>query len=226
MSSLHPSYESLLAADIFPHASPDLLRLRWNLNSDDISDSILILDDPTNGDSDGEPFSSTHRICELASHCPAVSSIVVSIESLNNYANEWIYTHKVHGYPVDFDEEEWGPPILDSEGVAIRCCGEDRPAQGPKLEIVAEAGHFVTVGQFVDAVHPWLRGLKGQFNSAANVWCTWGPQEDPGMIVRLSWIPIRVHDTKGWTPGWAARDREIQAKIAKNTFQTMGELGL
>lgn len=84
----------------------------------------------------------------------------------------------------------------------------------------------MTVGQFVNAVHPCLRGLKGQLNSAVNVWRCWGPQEDPEMIVRLSWIPIRVHDTKGWTPEWAARDREIQAKIAKNTFQTIGELGL
>jgi len=84
---------------------------------------------------------------------------------LNNYANGWIYTHKVYGYPDDLNEEEWGPPVLDSEGIAVHYCGKDRPGQGPKLEIVAEAGHFVTVGQFVNGVHPWLRGFKSQLNS-------------------------------------------------------------
>lgn len=153
MSTSYPSYENLLTADTFPHASPDLLRLQWNLNSDNVSDSIFILEDPTNAESKGEPYSSTHCICESDSHCPPVSSIIVSIRNLNKYAREWIEVYGLHADPDDFDED-CDPPGFDDEGVVERCCGEDRPGKGPRLEVVAKTGHFVTVGQFVSLVHP------------------------------------------------------------------------
>ncbi|KAH0358798.1 hypothetical protein KCU65_g10185, partial [Aureobasidium melanogenum] len=217
MSTSYPSYKSLLTANTSPQASPDLLRLHWNLNSDNVSDSIFVLDGPTNAESKGEPYSSTYQICESASHCPPVSSIIISVENLDEYADQWIEAHGLHADSNAFDED-CGPPCFDSEDVVQRCCGENRPGEGPRLEIVAEPGHFITVGQYVNEVHPWLRQLKGQLRGAASVWAGWGPQEDPEMIVRLYAMPISVDDTRGWTPGWAAFERETQAKIVCSTY--------
>ncbi|KEQ61104.1 uncharacterized protein M437DRAFT_76678 [Aureobasidium melanogenum CBS 110374] len=176
MPTSYPSYESLLTADTSPHASPDLLRLQWNLTSD-------------------------------------------------NYAREWIEVHGLHADSDDFDKD-CEPPGFDSEGVVERCCGKDRPGKGPRLEVVAEAGHFVTVRQFVSLVHPWLRKLKGQLRGAASVWAGWGPQEDPEMIVSLHAMPISVDDTRGWTAEWAAIERETQVNMIGNVIRTIKHLGL
>ncbi|KAH0142644.1 hypothetical protein KCU67_g13933, partial [Aureobasidium melanogenum] len=99
MSSSYPSYESLLTPDI---ASPNLLRLRSTLNSDNVSDFIFILDDPTDANSREEPYSSTHQICESASHCPLVSSIVVSIENLSadGFFDTYGHSQLKTGHPV------------------------------------------------------------------------------------------------------------------------------
>ncbi|CAD0100353.1 unnamed protein product, partial [Aureobasidium mustum] len=120
--------------------------------------------------------------------------------------------------------------ILNSDSISILVdptnCGEDRPGEGPRLEIVAKEGHSVTIEQFFSVVHLCLRELKGQLRSAASVWAGWGLREDPEMIVRLYAMPIRVDDTRGWTPGWIAMEVKTQTRIVGHVTKTIRDSGL
>ncbi|KAK6002720.1 hypothetical protein QM012_001470 [Aureobasidium pullulans] len=216
MSTAYPSYESLVAAGSRPIASPTFLRIRWFLRSDETSQSIFILDDPTDLDSSEEPYSSTHLICGTALTCPAVSSIIVSVDSLDEYANDWIEAHEPHASPDQFDEQ----------GRVQRCCGEDRPGPGPRLEIVAEGGSFVTVGQFVDTVHSWLHRRDGQLRAAAGVVHAWPLDPAHDFVVRAWSSPIRVAPIKNWTPANFDWERHKQVNLATNALENMRVRGL
>ncbi|KAG9635957.1 hypothetical protein KCU64_g14809, partial [Aureobasidium melanogenum] len=221
MSTAYPSYESLVTTNSTPFPSPTYLRIRWILRSDETSHSIFILDDPTDSTSGEEPYSPTHPICDTALTCPPISSIIIPVENLNRYTREWLYWHDED----HFDKQD-GPPRFDAQGRIEHCCGEDRPGPGPQLEIVAEDGKFVTVGQFVNTLHPWLRGLDGQLRAAIGVVDSWPLDLAHDLIVRAWQSPIRVADTKGWTPANWIEEREVQVGIAKKTLENMGKAGL
>ncbi|KAK8128692.1 hypothetical protein PG984_009800 [Apiospora sp. TS-2023a] len=67
---------------------------------------------------------------------------------------------------LDSDEEDYGE--------LLRCCGEDRPTKKWKLTVTpssnSAAGGFVTVHDYVSAVHPWLMSLRAEIAKADNVW--------------------------------------------------------
>ncbi|KAH0363820.1 hypothetical protein KCU65_g7150, partial [Aureobasidium melanogenum] len=221
MATVYPSYESLVATNSTPFPSRAYLRIRWNLRTDEISHSVFILSDPTDPTSSEEPYSPTHPICDGALTCPPVSSIIISVENLNGYIREWLYWHDED----HFDEQD-GLPRFDAQGRIERCCGEDRPGPGPQLGTVAEGSKFVTVGQFVNTLHPWLRSLDGQLSSAIGVVDSWPLDLAHDLIVRAWQSPIRVTDTKGWTPANWTEEREGQVEIAKKTLERMRNAGL
>ncbi|KEQ64857.1 uncharacterized protein M437DRAFT_73776 [Aureobasidium melanogenum CBS 110374] len=211
----HYDPTKVVATNSTPFPSPAFLRIRWILRTDEISHSVFILSDPTDLTSSEEPYSPTHPVCGEALTCPPVSSIIVSVESLDDYTSAWIYWHEPHAFPDQFDEQA-GPPRFDAQGRVEYCCGEHRPGPGPQLEIVAEEGHFVTVGQFVNILHPWLRSLDGQLPL--------DPAYD--LLVRAWSSPIRIADTKGWNPKNHTRERQTQVNIARKALEKMGRAGL
>lgn len=130
-----------------------------------------------------------------------------------------------HAFPDQFDEQA-GPPRFDAQGRVEYCCGEDRPGPGPQLEIVAEEGHFVTVGQFMNILHPWLRSLDGQLRTAAGVVDSRPLDPAYDLLVRAWSSPIRIADTKGWKPENHTRERQTQVNIAREALEKMGRAGL
>lgn len=138
---------------------------------------------------------------------------------------DWVDSHEPHAFPDQFDEQA-GPPRFDAQGRVKRCCGEDRPGPGPRLEIVAKDGSFVTAGQFVNTVHPWLRSLDGQLRAAAGVVHSWPLDPAIDLIVRAWSSPIRVAHTKGWKPAIFSRERQTQVKIARKALENMEQAGL
>lgn len=62
-----------------------------------------------------------------------------------------------------FGEAEDGDPLL------LECYGDERPRPPPLLVVRASDTPYVTVHDYLFAVHLWLLGLRGQILAAMNV---------------------------------------------------------
>ena len=51
--------------------------------------------------------------------------------------------------------------------VLLRCCQVDRPRKKKASLLVKASGEFLTIHDYVSAVHPWLLGLRGKILQAA-----------------------------------------------------------
>jgi hypothetical protein len=91
-----------------------------------------------------------------------VSSITVTVLQLDNWAESW---EDVHIHCAERDREVTTLP--DGTKQLERCCGTDRPGPGPSLTVTAGSSSssggggdsspgFVTIHDYVMAVHPWL----------------------------------------------------------------------
>lgn len=166
--SSYPTYEELIITTP-PHEaiSLNVMRLRWFLQDDDPSSAITVLQDAADATSTQEPYSPNHPISRLALTTSPVSAITVSIDILDDYSVEWTFVHQVHAEPEDSPENTG--ERFDADGKIEHCCDEDRPGTGPEIEIMAAPGSFVTIGQFVETVHPWLRELESLLRAAKGV---------------------------------------------------------
>lgn len=222
MQTKHPSYEDFLATGEGVGVSLDFLRLRWYLQSDDLSDAVKILQDARDVDSTQEPYSTKHPICKSAVTWPPVSSVTVSIGVLDDYEGSWVESHAPHADP---GEEEY-EARFDGEGRVNYCCGQDRPGAGPKVKVVAnEPEGFVTIGQFIETVHPWLRELDGQIRAAKGVVSCWPLDPDVVLFVRPTRIsPLWILDTEAWTSeNWAYQWKGlagIAVKVGERQMET------
>jgi hypothetical protein len=79
--------------------------------------------------------------------------------------------HEVRAEPED--SPETSGERFDTNGWVDRCCDQDRPGPGPQIKVVAELGSLVTIGQFIKAVHLWLRCLESHLRHAEGVVCCW-----------------------------------------------------
>ncbi|KAK0621894.1 hypothetical protein B0T17DRAFT_535328 [Bombardia bombarda] len=140
-----------------------------------------------------------HEISQLPLTEPKVSSVEASVRDLEQWEYDWIAWHSWHkdhnmeGQPqfgqefvtygnLDDDVRPYADDANEEDGsweedsdteFLIRCCGEDRPLRkrGQKLAVTPSAGSesFVTVQDYVSAVHPWLMSLRGDILSAKTV---------------------------------------------------------
>ena len=121
-----------------------------------------------NPDAPQEPYCQTvgsvvwHSISQEPLTIPEVSSLSLVVSDLEDYVVNWLDGHEPHA-DLDSDNCEFGQ--LDgggSETELLRCCGTDRPREIPPLLVKASVKPFVTVHDYVSAVHPWLLGLRGK----------------------------------------------------------------
>lgn len=219
MSSEYSTYEALLAAIPRTPAgfiSIDFLRLHWSLKSDDQQSSITVLQDATDANSTQEPYSPAHPVAQASLTTPPISSIAVSVEILNDYRAEWIGVHREHAEPEDSPDHSG--ERYDAEGVIEYCCEQDRPGTGPRVEITAEPGHFVTIGRFIEIVHPWLRSLDGQLRAAKGVQNSWPLNADIPLCVWTSTLsPLRIAGRDGQTAENWAYEWTLLARTAATT---------
>lgn len=225
MSSTYPTHEELIATN--PQSvsvSIDFMRLRWFLSKDDPPSAIAVVQDATDENSTQESYSPTHPISQLSLTTPLVSAITVSMDVLDEYAGEWVSVHSEHADPED-DCPDHDGARFDAEGEVDYCCNQDRPGPGPQIGVVAkQPGHFVTIGDYVETVHPWLRSLDSQLRAAAGVVSCW--PLDPAVPICVwptSASPLRVHGYEGMTPDNWAYQWKLLAKTARNTFQVRSE---
>ncbi len=124
-----------------------------------------------------------HPISQAPLTDSRIASATVSVDYLDRWEDEWV---EMHSECWDGPEED-GQPDPESvrygtvpgeepeyEGFSGRehllmCCGTDRPLNKAATLEVRAKGEFLTVHDFVSAVHPWLMGLREDILAAAGV---------------------------------------------------------
>lgn len=185
-----PSFEALLHAartgtGPLPRLTRNACRLFWTLQGP-MDASIFVLDADRNPDATHEPYFQRvdpdetiwHPISREPLTDPKVSSILVSVDDLEEFPSVWLDGHEPRADP-DSDDCVFGRLGADGPGGAedddgdgevelLRCCGTDLPREIPPLLVEAAQGPYVTVHDYVIAVHPWLLGLRGNILWALN----------------------------------------------------------
>ncbi|KAJ6438377.1 hypercellular protein HypA [Purpureocillium lavendulum] len=206
----YPSYETFWkGSGVELNIEAD--RLYWVLQ-DPIQDSIFVMDkpnDPTSprqpgflpGDSSDGTGPNLHPVAHLSLCEPPVSSVTVVPEELQDAADSW---EDEHNYYEDDDTQ--GP---------CRCCDRRAPPHDLKLKVVAsKEDGFVTIGDYVAAVHPWLMGLRHHFlhiNTSGRV--PW--PEDTRLMVSFPYPDdVSVENESTWVSSQRIRvvGRQIRAE--------------
>lgn len=216
MSTIYPTYEAVQTArGSAPGGlqSIDLYRLRWFIKKDtSLYNSITVIQDVFDSQSAQEPYSASHPISRAALTDPPVSAITVSVDTLDDYSPDWDYWHSEHAGPEGNHGE-----IFDAEGELEHCCGQDLPGPGPTLDIVAEPGAFVTIGQLIETVHPWLQRLDSQLRWALNIYGGEPLDSAVDLFVRPGRLtPLCVQKAGGRKPENWADDWAQAARGARN----------
>ncbi|KFZ08767.1 hypothetical protein V501_05828 [Pseudogymnoascus sp. VKM F-4519 (FW-2642)] len=177
----YPSYEALRAKQERPQLTLDAIqRIFWPLDGP-LFTFISVMKDAESPDSLEPYFKQTsdgvgvwHLVSQMPLTEPKVSSITVSVDDLNVWEDYWVEGHEEHSSPGGSGEPSarYGElPDLGSEDEGeegsndhlLICCDEVRPrGKAAKLVVKPAAGEngFITVHDYVSAVHPWLASIQ------------------------------------------------------------------
>ncbi|KAK3191653.1 hypothetical protein K4F52_002468 [Lecanicillium sp. MT-2017a] len=131
--------------------SVDAHRLRWLVQDAPMEESVHVLDEATDANSPLKPYKSASGELQPI-HTSSVSiaprkELTVTIPDLENY--------------ILYDEFPEDHSVYDDE--------HGRPYDEPTCEIKASNGEYITIGEFIDAVYPWLVSLRGRYIEDAPV---------------------------------------------------------
>jgi hypothetical protein len=220
MTAPYQSLELLATKGTNAIPSLDLLRLHWFLNYDNPNDCISVLQDAKYADSPQEPYSVDHPINQKPATHPPVSSMIISVDMLDQYQSNWIEAHEPHADPEDFSDQNYPMcPKFDSDGCLERCCGQDRPGPGPNLELVANEGHFLSIGDYVNTVHTWLRGMDDLLRAAEGVISCWPLESEYHLMVPVFGFDcLMLESTQTWTPENYVQEWHRTAEVARRLY--------
>lgn len=200
--------------------SAEVMRLFWSLNDPlDSENTISVLQSrPVNGprepyfrhkvtstggddeDDDGDESSSAwHPISKAPVSVPGVSELKVKIVPLGWWVGDWGEYHEPHA------EDTENPEDIDESGTLIYCycCQESRPSKVYE-DLVVKAGSstttgFVTIHDYVTAVHPWLMGLRDDLRGALSVFDGQVLPKDTKLVVLYGVSPISMLQQRSLT---------------------------
>lgn len=192
----YPSYETLWATEGSGlRLNVEACRLYWIIQSN-VSDAVFVMDDAhdplgprqplfqssTSLDSDPE----LHPIGRISLCEPPVSSITVGIDELQDWCDSW----EEHHCYWDGDDRE-GP---------CRCCNRMPPPGDENVTVATSSeGGFVTIADYVGAVHPWLMSLRGDLLWAKNIGEDFPWPEETILMVNLFYPDgLIIETTKDW----------------------------
>ncbi|EAA30161.2 hypothetical protein GE21DRAFT_5408 [Neurospora crassa] len=132
-----------------------------------------------------------HPIALLPMTDPPASLMTVASVDLDSWEKNWVESHEwhsqVHGEFVTYgdldddirpwldDPKEEDPYNWEADSdteFLIKCCGEDRPVRtwGRRLKVTpGGAGGFVTIRDYICAVHTWLISMRDDVLKARGV---------------------------------------------------------
>ncbi|KAH7317038.1 hypothetical protein B0I35DRAFT_410149 [Stachybotrys elegans] len=111
-------------------------RLYWVLHGS--SGSVNVLNRQCNPDGPRETYADRHPIAHEPATAPQVAILTVGEDSLNYWQDEW-WTINQEGYDEDVQPDP-----------------DEEPPLFKPLTIVASNGSFITINDYVSALHPWL----------------------------------------------------------------------
>ncbi|KAI8162171.1 hypothetical protein K4K49_010480 [Colletotrichum sp. SAR 10_70] len=188
-STTFPSYQERLDAGAIT-LTPDAARIFWKLQGP-LSTCVFVVEDHRNKESAREPYArqdSWHPVSQASITEPKIGSIAVTVDALRQWQENWLELHERHADPDDddcvfgkldpelyaqSDDEEENDEDDEEDGLELlRCCGTDRPAKGKSLIVKPSdvSKGYVTVHDYISAVHPWLMGIREEIIQADNVW--------------------------------------------------------
>lgn len=209
-----PTSQDLQAAGKLVSSSVGFLRLRWFFRTP-ASAAISVLDSAVDPNSPQHPFydpdtGAVHPVAIEPATEPPVSSIRITIRPLELHADSWGDGHNQH------DGAEW-----DDDYRRVRCCGEDIPGPGPRLDIVGTGPDgVVTVGDYVGAAHPWLMGLEDEIRTARGAARAVKLVSKFEMFVYpMQPLDLDVRDSRGATKGWTDWEWRMVAQKAEKMLE-------
>ncbi|KAK4033098.1 hypothetical protein C8A01DRAFT_40457 [Parachaetomium inaequale] len=112
------------------------------------------------------PDGSLHPVSQASLMEHPVSSHTVRVQCIDVWEQDWADRHwRCHDAPVnDLYPRRLGPrpddETFDPNIYVLECCGQKRPwAYDTYLQVTAQ-GEFLTVHEYVSAVHPWLMAMR------------------------------------------------------------------
>ncbi|KAF2148103.1 hypothetical protein K461DRAFT_283176 [Myriangium duriaei CBS 260.36] len=206
-----------------------MLHIRWKVFGL-LSESIEIAHDARDPSSVCRPYTSTDSLVRKPATEPPVSSLQVEVDGPRESVSYFLRGHYEDGAedaewvraPTPTDEElvrardgmfRWGD---DGQGnVLVRGCSVQRPQVPPMVTITASEHPYVTIGDYVDTVHAWLRTYRDDILYARSFWTNGALPADTTLYVRVL-RPIKVHlmdsaqeagkSVASYTRGAAARE--------------------
>ncbi|KAF1822573.1 uncharacterized protein K489DRAFT_370226 [Dissoconium aciculare CBS 342.82] len=158
----YPSWEmlspgtnsSLVNDDTRLDPTLDFLGVQWELSHSTVSEAVRFMINATDERSGSKPFNQDESYAQSSICETPISAVTISIHELTEWQRIWKKGHDDHFYIFKTTGEN-----------ACGCKPEDAPAS-PTLTITAPEGKFVTIGQYVQEVFPWLRSLERQIREA------------------------------------------------------------
>ncbi|KAB5580277.1 hypothetical protein GE09DRAFT_1279224 [Coniochaeta sp. 2T2.1] len=210
-------------------------RIRWRLNGP-LSTAVSVMEhwqiDPDNAvfepyhTNDGEtgPAGSWHPLSQSPYTTPKVSSINIAVEALDEWINYWLERHEEHYFerakprfgPLPEDDSKTVVTTEEREDGRFReaCCGTDRPVNKTADLVVKATGDFITIHDFLSAVHPYLMDRRADIVAAMREDQYRGnpvPAED-GLFVDPAYASpdfLSLSDEKEWLKSHRHRDYKV-----------------
>ncbi|CAA9966662.1 hypothetical protein PTMSG1_10021 [Pyrenophora teres f. maculata] len=175
-----PSYETARTTHPEVLLTHDAQRLFWTLSSP-LTSAISVMEDKWHDpDVPLEPYCVQietsliwHSIAQSPLTEPKISSVTVSVEQLDDWEEAWWELRQDNddivpvgtAFESDEDDDEDSDP--DDRKRALRSCYAGMPRDVKATLDVRATGNFITVHDYVSAVHPWLVGLREQILKAS-----------------------------------------------------------
>ncbi|GAM91157.1 hypothetical protein ANO11243_092040 [Dothideomycetidae sp. 11243] len=158
---------------LFPGTSIEMCQIRWR-SWGVLADCIEIAQDAKDPESTCRPYimdDKTDAIADVPATEPPLSSITAHLSDLDMDEDVWEEEHLEHADDDDLSvrlaelpPDEYGRPWTR----LVQCCYEQRPAKGPTLTVAPSSKPYVTIGDYINQVHPWLQTLKSRVFVAKN----------------------------------------------------------
>ncbi|OBT76532.1 hypothetical protein VF21_05430 [Pseudogymnoascus sp. 05NY08] len=154
-----------------------------------------------------------HEISQLPLTEPKISSVMVSVNELNLWLERWLEQHQGHTPRSEYvtygdlsDDERSYPKKMKEDGsdteYLVRCCDEDRPPsweKAPTLVVKPSADNgFVTVNDYISAVHPWLMSMREDIMTAMRVVLYYPPSLPTELMVTSVLAGVMITEKKRW----------------------------
>ncbi|KAJ8133134.1 hypothetical protein O1611_g495 [Lasiodiplodia mahajangana] len=231
-----PSYEELRrAGPPLPNHTPEADRIFWTLNGPLHSAVWIVSHGLLKPYAQGTDESNLtwHPISQCPLTEPKISSITVTVDTIDSWEDDWLDIHRRHTDPPDpkfndpdsgegwrygplpdYDSDRDGVPPFEHRPVhLLECCGTPRP-RGKTSTIVVKASpgnEFITIHDYLSTIHPFLLASRADLLEIVNLWDEGDrPAETKLMVMHDGLVGLMIlleDDDSAW---WRCHERRTR----------------